>query len=472
MQSTDQLLVAIWRRRLLFVTTFIVVMAAVAAITYSLPKVYTTSSYLLVSTLKPTSGAFEAQQVSQVDTQTVSELLQTRNAANTVAQSMPYPITAAALQSNVSISPVAQTELVLIKAHGSTPLRAQQLANAYANVFAQQAPTTITSVQVTVAEPAALVTNPSAPRPKLYLAIGAILALLLAAGVALLRQRLDQRLVIDDFATELLGIPILARIPEVRDQSRVLRLDAGEPSSPGDVSFIEGFRLLFANLAFVGAGGRPATIAVVSPRAQDGKSTVCAEMAKTATEMTASVLLVDGDLRRPSLFEKLDTIAPANGLSNFLAGGSFESDDVSELIQDVPGTDVRLVGSGPSPPNPSSLLGLPSLDSFMQSVKRTYDLVIFDSPPISAGADASLIAAHTEAAIIVVDARSSGRASVEWSLEQLKRARVNVVGVVVNRVSGGNAPASDYYGYGSGRVTTASPDAERRSQSRPATSRT
>lgn len=84
----------------------------------------------------------------------------------------------------------------------------------------------------------------------------------------------------------------------------------------------------------------------------------------------------------------------------------------------------------------------------MQNAKALYDVVIYDTPPVSVGADASLIAARTEAAILVVDANTSRRASVEWALEQLRRAHVNVLGVIVNRVSG--AGVAPYYYQGAG----------------------
>jgi capsular exopolysaccharide synthesis family protein len=446
--GADQFWVVLWRRRVSFIATLLAVMAGVMAVTFSLPKVYSTSSYLLVSTLKPTGGAFEAQQVSQVDTQTVSELLQTRNAANVVASTMPYRISATELQGKVSITPVAQTDLVLITAHESTPARAQQLANTYATVFSQQSASTITSAKVSVAAPAALITSPSSPRPKLYLLIGAILALLAATGMALLRQRLDQRLTIEDFATQLFDLPILARVPSRRGSQRTFLPDMNPQAAPVEAGYIEGFRLLFANLTFVRLGDRPSTIALVSARPQEGKSTISAAMAQTAVEMTDSVMLVDGDMRRPILSERLGVDPQSDGLSNFLAHG-VEPIEVSSLVHDVHGTNLHLISSGSPPPNPSSLLGLSSLEDFVQSLKDSYDFVIFDTPPISVGADASLIAARTDGAVLVVDARTSRRASVEWALQQLRRAHVNVLGVIVNRVSDSNVAPSYYYHDGS-----------------------
>jgi capsular exopolysaccharide synthesis family protein len=456
--SADQFWTVLWRRRIAFLTTFVVVMVGVAAITFSLPKVYSTSSYLLVSTLKPTGGAFEAQQVSQVDTQTVAELLQTRNAANTVAASMPYRISPTTLQGKVSVTPVASTNLVLITAKESTPARAQQLANTYATVFTQQAASTITSAKVSVAAPAALITNASAPRPKLYLLVGAILALLAATGVAFLRQRLDQHVAIQDFATELFGLPILARVPNRRNPQSLLA--DGGALSPADANYVEGFRLLFANLTFVSLGDRPSTIAVLSAGQQEGKSTISAAIAHTAAEMTDSVLLVDGDLRRPTLSERLNLDPRSDGLSNFLARGE-EPLEMTQFVHDLPTTNLHFIGSGTPPPNPSSLLGLPSLEDFLQRAKSAYDFVVVDTPPVRVGADASLIAARVDAAVLVVDSRTSRRTSVEWALRQLSRAHVNVLGIIVNRISSPDAAPYYYQGPSDdsaslGRVVTTS----------------
>jgi succinoglycan biosynthesis transport protein ExoP len=448
MNSADQFLPALWRRRLSFLATFVVVLAGVAIVTYSLPKVYSTSSYLLVNTATPTTSNFEAQQVSQVDTQTAAELLQTRNTANQVAAALPYRSSGTTLQGKVDISPVAQTDLVLITTHESSPQRAQQLADTYANVFAQQSALSNQQVHVKVAEPAALITAASAPRPKLYLLIGAILALLAGTGVALLRDRLDQRVRIDPFATELFGLPILARVP---DRRRARRTASGDGQlTASDVGFVEGFRLLFANLAFAGLGNRPASIAIVSASPAEGKSTVCVAIAQTAAEMAGSVLIVDGDLRRPSLEGRLGLERrarddePERGLSTYLGGMDWGPISTSTHSVHVPGRNFDIIPAGPLPPNPSSLLGLPALGEFMEGMRRHYDFVVYDTPPVSVGADASLIAAQTEGTILVIDARTSRRASVEWALQQLQRARVNVLGVIINRARSAGTDVASY----------------------------
>src|SRR5205807_793907 len=146
----------------------------------------------------PSTSDFAARQVSQFATQTTAELLQTRNTADEVAGQLSYRATAAEVQGRVSIAPVASTQLVLITASESTPLRAQQLANTYATVFAERTGSTLRFAKVTLSEPAPLVRSASGPHVHLYLLIGFLLALVAGVGAAVLRDRLDRQLRIED----------------------------------------------------------------------------------------------------------------------------------------------------------------------------------------------------------------------------------------------------------------------------------
>ena len=438
MHSADQVLGVVWRRRLTFILMFVWVLVSVAVVTYSLPKTYSTSAYLVISSKKPSTSAFEAQQVSQVDTQTAAELLQTRNTANLVASQLPYSASGKDLQSRVDVSPIAQTQLVSITAHETSPRRAQELANTYPTAFINAG--SLSFARLSLGESAPLISDPTSPRPRLYLLIGGLLALVAATGGALVRDRLDRTVRIDEFATELLGLPILARVPERR------RLVPGKSTvaTQQDLGFVESFHWVFANLALVSDRKRPASIAVVSAGDQEGKSTVCVAMAKAAQEiLTGGVLVVDGDMRRPVLAERFGVaMVVERGLSDFLRRGMEPRARVSHrrrgldgFVTELPDSGIRLLASGPLPPNPPTLLGFSALDEFMVEARRLYEFVIFDTPPVSVGADASLIAVHTDGAVLVVDQGSSRRPSLEWSLEQLRRANVNVLGVIVNRVS-------------------------------------
>ena len=431
--KTDQLLPVLWRRRTTFVVAFVAVLAVVAAVTSQLPKVYSTTSYLLVTPAQPAGSEFETAQVSETLTKTYGQLLATDNVALDVQRRVGADVADGDVGSAITVD-TGDTQLIGIEAEGASPREAQLIANSYADVFRARAERfsdrTAASADVAVAEYATLPGSPVRPRPTLYLVVGALLAALAAAGLALLRQRLDQRLDVSDADTEVLGLPILARIPDRR------------PTPAGGTD--EAYRLLLANLAFVNHGERPRTLTVVSSSEQEGKSTTTLSLARAAAETGLETLVVDADLRRPTLTKKLGILISRSdaGLSSFLVRSALS---LTEAVVDVPETpNLSVIGAGPLPPNPAALLATGQLGEFDERARRAYQLVVYDTPPLSIAADASLVATQADGVILVVDARKTRRKVAFQALEQLRRARVNLLGVVLNRVQDLHDPAYYY----------------------------
>ncbi|MEA2391937.1 MAG: tyrosine-protein kinase [Solirubrobacteraceae bacterium] len=462
MLNSEQILAVLWKRRVTVLLTFALTLAAIAVVTFSLPKVYSTTSYVLVNS-KAGGSAFEATQVNQVALKTYSELLQTRNVANLVAKDLPGECreTAVALQGGVAVQAVAQSQLLEITAEGKSPACAQTVANTYAQSFiahiSQLAGKTATTTTVSLAEPAALISAPVRPKPKLYLIIGALLALAAGAGMALLRQRLDQRLEIDETTTEVLGLPVIGRIPEPPGK-RMRTLLRSEGDGEDTRGLDEAFRLVLANLSFVNLGQRPASIAVVSAGPGEGKTTCCESLGRAANENGLDVALVDGDLRNPSLTERLDPSRRGAGLSNFLVQST--PAPIGDFITDFPDSTLHLVPSGPMPPNPVALLSSKALADFDRRAKRVFELVIYDTPPLSVAADASLISARAEGVVLVLDARKTRRPSALKAVDQLQRAKTTILGVVINRVPDAGDTSYRYYGSGKGNGRGELPDVE------------
>lgn len=422
--TVDQLLLVLWKRKWTFLLTFVLVVAAAAAVTFTMAKRYEASSYLLVASSRTAASDFEATQTNQVLSKTYAELLQTRNTADAVAAELPFPATGPGLQHEVDVQPIPQSQLIRITVEESSPERAKEIADTYARVFVERVEALggpSDAVQVTIGENAALETIPVRPRPKLYLAIGILFGLFLAAGAALLRQRLDQRLELESGTTELLGLPILGRVPQ-RGTSR--------KDEPLDPRLADAFRLVLANLTFANLGVRPRTLAVVSAGEAEGKSTTALNVARSAVELGARVLLADGDLRRPGLTAMLreESREAGPGFSSLLLS--------PERLGSVLGEDrgaIRFVPAGPLPPNPAALLGSDGLREFERAARELYDLTVIDTPPLLVGADASLVAAQTEGVVLVVDASRTKRTALTQAVDQLQRAQANILGVIVNR---------------------------------------
>jgi len=448
MSSADQLPRVLWRRRLSFLATFALVLGAAAAVTFALPEVYSAETFVLVSATRLPTNDFEATQSNQVLTKTYAELLQTRNVADAVAASLPYRSSGKDVQGAVDIAPVSGTQLIRIGAEGSTGARAQTLANIYARTFVGQsarlgAPSLRTG-QVTLAQPAPRPGDPSRPKPKLYLLVGALLAAFAGAGVALLRQRLDQRLEIEPSTTELLGLPILARVPEVRRIAKqVSRTDKGYGGSPTS----DAFRLLLVNLSFANHGRQPRSLAVLSAGAGEGKSITAVSIARAALEAGVDAVLVDADLRRPSTATLLGSLRPVEGagLSSLLVRRQSRPDE--DLAVEPLGLLPNVIPSGPLPPNPAALLGAGGLGSLNERLQEAFELVVYDTPPVSVGADASIVAAQCEAAVLVVNASKTRCDALLRTVDQLRRVNVNILGIVVNRSGAEITQYKDYGGW-------------------------
>jgi receptor protein-tyrosine kinase len=214
--TPEQITSVLWRRRLTFVLTTAVCVAAVVAVTLVLPKTYRATATLLVGT--PNTQFQTTDLLNQV-TRTYSTLAGNPNVAETVVDRLPFPITRDELMNKISITPVESTQLIEISAEAGSPTKAQVLANAYANGFVDEVGSGVGQPglsHVTVIESATRPSSPVKPNPPLYIGLGTLLALLIGFAAALLRDRLDRRVRISAEDASFLGYPILARIPRHR----------------------------------------------------------------------------------------------------------------------------------------------------------------------------------------------------------------------------------------------------------------
>ncbi len=204
-----------------------------------------------------------------------------------------------------------------------------------------------------------------------------------------------------------------------------------------DYQFLEAFRSLYTNIHLLSAGTAIRSLLVSSAVAGDGKSTVALHLAATAAAVGQRVLLVDADLRCPQLHAKL-------GLPNLRGLGDAISTDISlnDAIQRAPNQDnLFVLTAGHIPPDPIKLLSSKKMHYLMEQFQAFFDLVIYDTPPLAGLADSHLIAAHTDATIMVVQIGKTDRSQVRKVLEELKISGASVLGVVAN--GGKNSGHSD-----------------------------
>jgi capsular exopolysaccharide synthesis family protein len=201
----------------------------------------------------------------------------------------------------------------------------------------------------------------------------------------------------------------------------------------------EAYRTLRTNIRFSSLDQPARSILFTSPRQHEGKSTTLANLAVIAAQAGSRVVVVDCDLRRPSLHEVFG-VPNTSGFTDALLK---ESPDVISY-QPGPIAGLRVLTSGPLPPNPAELLSLDRVDNLLKILSGDADLVLLDSPPAAGVADASILAPRVDGVVLVVDATRTRRDPAIRAKEQLERVGARILGVVINRAHVDNANFNYY----------------------------
>jgi capsular exopolysaccharide synthesis family protein len=286
---------------------------------------------------------------------------------------------------------------------------------------------------------------PISPQRKRAIVLAACIGLLLGIFAAVIADRFDDSVQTPDEVRDRLQLPILGSIPRVGDalfgrrpSDRFRLISHVEPQS----LIAEAFRSLRTNIAFARAHHDLRTIVLTSPGPGDGKSTVSCNLATTFAQQGQRTLLVDADLRRAVVSDTFE-IPRSPGLTDVLVGGARLADAVRGV--DVP--NLFVLSSGPFPPNPSELLGSPDMRSIVDEAKKTFDIIVIDSPPVLAVTDASVLSSMVDGTIVVVRVGRTARDAVRRAVAQLRVVNGRVLGAVLNDVDFGSGVYYGGYGY-------------------------
>lgn len=206
----------------------------------------------------------------------------------------------------------------------------------------------------------------------------------------------------------------------------------------------EQFRTLRTNIQFSMVDKKLKSLAVLSATSAAGKSTVAANLAVTFALQGNQVLLVDCDLRRPCVHREFG-IHNDEGLTNLLANHVGKGIDDYLHTSEVPG--LSILTGGPVPPNPAELLSSNRMKQLETDVAERFDLVIYDTPPLLGFTDGQILSGRVDGSIFVVHFGEDTKEDVVKASDSLKMVNANVLGVVYNRVPGGQKEHSYYYGY-------------------------
>lgn len=298
-----------------------------------------------------------------------------------------------------------------------------------------------------IVAPAVVPTSPSSPNYVRNLAVALVVGIALGVALAFLRERLDDRLSSREDFEERLGAPVLGTVPK-REGRRGKDGTEGLVSQESQTPAAEAYRTIRTTLQHLARQEDLRIFAVTSPMPGDGKTTVSANLAVALARTGKRVLAVSGDLHRPRLHRYFD-VGNEVGLTTILNGRASLADAVRRVGLDT----LRVLPSGPEAVNPAELLASPQMEQLLAELRRTADFMILDLPPVTAVADALILAPKTDGVLLVVDAASTARGAVVFARNQVEQVGGKIVGGIYNKFDPSRARTyhPDYQYYYSGR---------------------
>ncbi|WP_051433008.1 polysaccharide biosynthesis tyrosine autokinase [Promicromonospora kroppenstedtii] len=393
-----------------------------------------------------------------------AELITSPRVLEPVIETLGLDDTVTSLAARVEAEQPSETVLITITVSDESPDLAARTADEIAHSLSVVVPElersageAAASVTISTVRDAAVPTRPVSPNATVFLAIGLFLGAFLGVGLAVLRERLDTRIRTQADVQKLTDASLIGAITfdeAVADRPLIVQESPHTPRA-------EAYRRLRTNLQFLEVAGAPRVFVITSALPGEGKSTTSINLAITLADAGARVLLVDADLRRPSVSRYLG-LEGSVGLTTVLIGRVRHAD----AVQPWGPENLSVLPSGQVPPNPSELLGSTHMSALLAEVGEAYDVVLVDTAPLLPVTDGAILAKMTGGAVVVVGAGITHRPQLTEALAALDTVGAKVLGVVVNRL----APAEGAgYGYG-GYYAYGALDAEHDRKQAPRTS--
>ena len=418
------------------------------------PK-FSSSAKVFVST-SAGSTVSELQQgntFTQQRVKTYADLATTPIVLLPVIEELSLETSAQDLAQQITATAPLDTSLIEITATDADPELAAAVATAVSDSLTQvvqtieaseaEDGTTRSAVKLTLVQHAAVPEAPVSPNVPLNVALGGLVGLALGIGIAVLRETLDTRIRNERDVELVTDTPIIGGIvfdPKASERPLIVHADPQSPRA-------ESFRTLRTNLYFVDAGRSSRAFVVTSSVESEGKSTTTANLAIALSDAGARVLLVEADLRRPKVAEYLG-LEGAVGLSDLLIGRA----DLQDVVQRWGRNSLYVLPAGAIPPNPSELLGSKAMISLIAELDRSFDVVLFDAPPLLPVTDAAILARNVGGAIVIAAAGRTHRGQLKGAMAALANVDAPVSGIVLTMLPTKGPDAYGYgrYGYGYG----------------------
>jgi polysaccharide biosynthesis transport protein len=305
--------------------------------------------------------------------------------------------------------------------------------------------------------------RPVAPNVPRAVGMSLVAALLLSFGLALLLDAIDNSVKTQEDVEQTVGMTLLGLIPTIEHEERngarngsrrgnqEVKLPGGLSGDSRDLHVLthptsqvaECCRAIRTNLLFMSPDNPAKTMLITSAGPQEGKTTVAVSLAITLAQSGLRVLLVDTDMRRPRIHKALGIPSSVEGVSSAILGKA----NVKTFVRDSGVPNLWILPCGASPPNPAELLHAERFRNMVHELTQEFDRVIFDSPPLGAVTDASILARITDATVMVAKAGRTSKYALAKARRQVGDGTVNVLGCILNDLSLSRQREYGYYSY-------------------------
>jgi non-specific protein-tyrosine kinase len=423
----------------------LVCVGAAGAMAFMQKPTYQANAQLFVSVNEPgdQSQVYQQGLAAAQRVKSYADIVDSPQVTDAVQNQLHLGLTSGQIAAEVTADNPLDTVLLNLHVRDTDPARAAAIANAVADQFGKlvndlETPqgSATSPVKVSTVQKASVPAAPVAPNKKVDVALGLLLGLALGIGIAVLLDVLDTSVKSAEDLEAISESAVLGVIGFDSDAGKSPLIVQTDPHSPR----AEAFRQLRTNLQFVDIDHPVKSIVITSSIPQEGKSTTTANLAITLAQAGLKVVLVEADLRRPKLMQYLG-VEGAVGVTSVLIGRV----SLDDALQPWGNGSLMVLPSGPTPPNPSELLGSQGMADLITALEQRADIVLVDAPPLLPVTDAAVLAKICDGALLIVRHGVTTREQVTRAAESLRVVDAHLIGNVLNMAP---AKGPDAYGYG------------------------
>lgn len=451
--STQAYLAALLRHWVAIVVFVVLGTSAAFLYAQTIPPTYRSLTSVIVVPERGTSSSELVQGSTYVQSlvQSYSALAQSPLVLQPVIDDLALSSTPQQLARRMTVQPQVDTVIIDIAVIDESPQQAQAIAAGVGEELASAVPDVSptgedgqAAVRMSTIAPATLPAVAVGPRRNLMLAAGAAIGGALGVGWALFRFIRSQRMITRDTALDELGIPVLGEVATFPRYEDIATMMMDQP----DGSTAESFRALAANLAVTSSHGTPRAVLVTSASPGEGKSSVSVGLASLLAETGRKVLLIDADLRLPTI-ARLTQLEGAVGLTTVTLGDI----PLDEATQPWGLHDLDVLTSGAVQSNPGHLLSSGRLRRVLEQAKEQYDHVVVDTAPVLDVSDAVWLAPLVDGVLLVTRDGRSRRKDLAAAVDKVSQTSTPVLGLVLNGVRrGSRSPYDRFDEHGAGKL--------------------